>query len=113
LYWILFDSKAFRVFDSRTRIVEENLHIRFSKSTPNVEGSGPDWLFDIDALTGTLNYEPIVTDPKSSHDDGSKPSSDDGKKVNENPRKDSEYKDQEKENNVNSTNNVNAPSTNE
>ncbi|GJV53821.1 hypothetical protein Tco_1449562 [Tanacetum coccineum] len=41
------------------------------------------------------------------HDDGSKPSSDDGKKVDEDPRKDSECKDQEKEDNVNSTNNVN------
>ncbi|GJR44161.1 ribonuclease H-like domain-containing protein [Tanacetum coccineum] len=37
------NSKAFRVFNSRTRIVEENLHIRFSESTPNVVGSGPDW----------------------------------------------------------------------
>nr|GEU48629.1 ribonuclease H-like domain-containing protein [Tanacetum cinerariifolium] len=54
------NSKAFRVFNSRTKIVEENLHIRFSKSTPNVVGSGPDWLFDIDALTRTMNYEPIV-----------------------------------------------------
>ncbi|GKG34828.1 hypothetical protein Tco_0437524, partial [Tanacetum coccineum] len=44
----------------------------------------------------------------SSHDDGSKPSSDDRKKVNEDPRKDSECNDQEKEDNVNSTNNVNA-----
>ncbi|GJV11171.1 ribonuclease H-like domain-containing protein [Tanacetum coccineum] len=82
------NSKAFRVFNSRTRIVEENLHIRFSESTPNAVGSGLDWLFDIDALTRTMNYEPITADPpysqdpKSSHDDGSKPSSDDGKKVN-------------------------------
>ncbi|GKG46552.1 ribonuclease H-like domain-containing protein, partial [Tanacetum coccineum] len=29
------NSKAFRVFNSRTRIVEENLHIRFNESTPN------------------------------------------------------------------------------
>ncbi|GJT30346.1 putative reverse transcriptase domain-containing protein [Tanacetum coccineum] len=123
------NSKAFRVFNSRTRIVEENLHIRFSESTPNVVGSGPDWLFNIDALTRTMNYEPIVAgtqsnsfagtkasdnaDPKSSHDDGSKPLSDDGKKVDEDPRKDSECNDQEKEDNVNSTNNVNAASTNE
>ncbi|GKD76584.1 ribonuclease H-like domain-containing protein [Tanacetum coccineum] len=107
------NSKASRVFNSRTRIVEENLHIRYSKNTPNIVGSGPDWLFDIDALTRTMNYEPIVIDPKSSHDDGSKPSSDDGKKVDEDPRKDSECNDQEKEDNVNSTNNVNAASTNE
>ncbi|GJX50394.1 putative ribonuclease H-like domain-containing protein, partial [Tanacetum coccineum] len=98
------NSKAFRVFNSRTRIVEENLHIRFSESTLNVVGSGPDWLFYIDALTRTMNYEPI--------DDGSKPSSDDGKKVDEDSRKDSEGIDQENEDNVNSTNNVNAASTN-
>nr|GEU92848.1 hypothetical protein [Tanacetum cinerariifolium] len=33
-----FNSKAFRVFNSRTRIVKENLHIRFSESTHNVVG---------------------------------------------------------------------------
>ncbi|GKF65899.1 ribonuclease H-like domain-containing protein, partial [Tanacetum coccineum] len=54
------NSKAFRVFNSRTRIVEENLHIRFSENTPNVAGSRQDWLFDIDALTRIMNYEPIV-----------------------------------------------------
>ncbi|GKF36785.1 ribonuclease H-like domain-containing protein, partial [Tanacetum coccineum] len=59
------NSKAFRVFNSRTRIVEENLHIRFSESTPNVVGSGPDWLFDIDALIRTMNYEPIVAATQS------------------------------------------------
>ncbi|GKB34844.1 ribonuclease H-like domain-containing protein [Tanacetum coccineum] len=42
------NSKAFRVFNNRTRIVKENLHIRFSESTPNVVGSGSDWLFYID-----------------------------------------------------------------
>ncbi|GJV09875.1 retrovirus-related pol polyprotein from transposon TNT 1-94 [Tanacetum coccineum] len=107
------NSKAFRVFNSRITIVEENLHIRFSESTPNVVGSGPDWLFDIDALTRIMNYEPIVADPKSSHDDGSKPSIDDGKKVDEDPRKESECNDQEKEDNGNNTNNVNAAGTNE
>ncbi|GJT55629.1 putative ribonuclease H-like domain-containing protein [Tanacetum coccineum] len=149
------NSKAFRVFNSRTKIVEENLHIRFSGITPNVVGSGH-WLFDIDVLTRTMNYESIVAgtqsngfagtkasdnacqdiketepvkdyillplwtadppfsqDPKSSHDDRSKPSSDDGKKVDEDPKKDCECNDQEKEDNVNSTNNVNAASTNE
>ncbi|GJS72606.1 hypothetical protein Tco_0705447 [Tanacetum coccineum] len=46
-------------------------------------------------------------------DDGSKPSSGDENKVDEDSRKDSEGIDQEKENNVKSTNNVNAASTNE
>ncbi|GKE70431.1 putative ribonuclease H-like domain-containing protein, partial [Tanacetum coccineum] len=115
--------------------------------------SGPNWLFDIDALTRTINYEPIVAgtqsngfagtkandnagqakketehvkdyillplwtvDPpfsqylKSSPDDGSKPSSDDEKKVNEDPRTESESEYQEKDDNVNSTNNVNTTS---
>ncbi|GJW93008.1 putative ribonuclease H-like domain-containing protein [Tanacetum coccineum] len=36
------NNKAFRVFNNRTRIVEETLHNRFSESTPNVAGSGPD-----------------------------------------------------------------------
>ncbi|GKB04274.1 ribonuclease H-like domain-containing protein [Tanacetum coccineum] len=53
------NSKAFRVFNSRTRIVEENLHIKFCENTPNTEDSGPDWLFDIDALTRIMIYEPI------------------------------------------------------
>nr|GEY08139.1 hypothetical protein [Tanacetum cinerariifolium] len=59
------NSKAFRVFNNRTRIVEENLHI-----------------------------------------------SDDGKKVDEDPRQESECKDQENEDNVNNTNNVNAAGIN-
>nr|GEU94619.1 putative ribonuclease H-like domain-containing protein [Tanacetum cinerariifolium] len=100
-------SKAFRVFNSRTRIVEENLHIRFSKNTPNVVGSGPDWLFDIDALTRSMNYEPIITD------DGFQPSSNHGNKVDEDPRQESGFKDQKKDDNVNNTNNVNAAGTNE
>ncbi|GJR99580.1 putative ribonuclease H-like domain-containing protein [Tanacetum coccineum] len=48
----------------------------------------------------------------NSHDDGSKPSSDGGKKIDEDLRKESKCNDQEKEDNVNSTNNVNAASTN-
>ncbi|GJX43834.1 putative ribonuclease H-like domain-containing protein [Tanacetum coccineum] len=66
------NSKAFRVFHSRTRIVEENLHFRFSENTTNVVGT-----------KASDN-----ADPMSSQDDGSKPSSDDEKKVDEDPRKD-------------------------
>ncbi|GJZ96184.1 putative ribonuclease H-like domain-containing protein [Tanacetum coccineum] len=68
------NSKAFRVFNSRTRIVEENLHIRFSESTPNVVGSGPDWIFDINALTRIMNYEPIVAGTQSNDFAGTKAS---------------------------------------
>nr|GEV41459.1 retrovirus-related Pol polyprotein from transposon TNT 1-94 [Tanacetum cinerariifolium] len=59
------NSNAFRVFNSRTKIVEENLHVKFSENTPNIEGSGPNWLFDIDALTKSINYKPVVAGNQS------------------------------------------------
>ncbi|GJX00955.1 hypothetical protein Tco_0184868 [Tanacetum coccineum] len=116
--------KHLEVFNSRTRIVEENLHIRFSVNIPNVVGTKA----SDNAVQARKETEPVKNyillplwpvdppfsqDPKSSQDDGSKPSSDDEKKVDEDPRKDSESIDQEKDDNVNSTNNVNAASTNE
>ncbi|GJV75996.1 retrovirus-related pol polyprotein from transposon TNT 1-94 [Tanacetum coccineum] len=80
---------------------------------------GPDWLFDIDALTRTMNYEPIVTGTQSNGFAGTKASDNAGQarketepKVDENPRKDGECKNQEKEDNVNRTNTVNATGTN-
>nr|GEV55999.1 hypothetical protein [Tanacetum cinerariifolium] len=54
------NSKAFRVFNSKTRIVEETFHITFFGNKPNVTGSGPTWIFDIDTLTKSMNYMPIV-----------------------------------------------------
>ncbi|GJZ74763.1 putative ribonuclease H-like domain-containing protein [Tanacetum coccineum] len=53
-------SKAFRVFNTRTRKVEENLHITFLENKPNVTWNGLDWLFDIDLLTNFMNYEPVT-----------------------------------------------------
>ncbi|GJU25746.1 putative ribonuclease H-like domain-containing protein [Tanacetum coccineum] len=52
------NSKTFKIFNTRTRKVEEYLHINFLENKPNVAGSGPDWLFDIDLLTNSMNYEP-------------------------------------------------------
>nr|GEY61290.1 ribonuclease H-like domain-containing protein [Tanacetum cinerariifolium] len=52
-------SKAFRVFNSRTRIIQETLHVNFMENKPNVAGTGPTWLFDIDSLTRTMNYQPV------------------------------------------------------
>nr|GFA78942.1 retrovirus-related Pol polyprotein from transposon TNT 1-94 [Tanacetum cinerariifolium] len=54
-------SKAMRVFNKRTRIVEESLNIRFLKNSPIVKGNGSYSLFDIDSLTISINYEPVVT----------------------------------------------------
>ncbi|GKF25406.1 hypothetical protein Tco_0081300, partial [Tanacetum coccineum] len=110
--------------------------------------------FDIDALTKSMNYKPIVTGNqsngnagtkacddackarmetvpgkdyillplwnidspfsqslKSSPDSGFKPSGNDEKKVTEGPRKENKCDDQEKEDNVNSTNKVNIVSS--
>ncbi|GJR46946.1 putative ribonuclease H-like domain-containing protein [Tanacetum coccineum] len=86
------NSKAFRVFNTRTRKVEENLHINFLENKPNVAGNGPDWLFDIDLLQTFMNYgaftelflEVQVAD-------------DAGKKTNEEPSNEGERNGQEKE----------------
>nr|GEY29735.1 hypothetical protein [Tanacetum cinerariifolium] len=58
-------SKAFRVFNNRTRIIRETLHVNFLVNKPNVAGSGPTWLFDIDTLTNTMNYQPVTTGNQS------------------------------------------------
>nr|GEW05473.1 retrovirus-related Pol polyprotein from transposon TNT 1-94 [Tanacetum cinerariifolium] len=53
------NSKAFRVYNSRTKKVEENPHVNFLENKPNVAGSGPEWLFDINSLTNSKNYQPV------------------------------------------------------
>ncbi|GJV43107.1 putative ribonuclease H-like domain-containing protein [Tanacetum coccineum] len=56
------NSKAFRVYNIRTRKVEESLHIRFLEDKPIIAGDGPKWLFVIDVLTKSINYVPVVAD---------------------------------------------------
>ncbi|GJW16410.1 putative ribonuclease H-like domain-containing protein [Tanacetum coccineum] len=73
------NSKAFRVFNSRTRIVEENLHVKFSEDTPNIARSGHNWIFDIDALTNSMNYKPVVVGNQSNGNACTKASDDAGK----------------------------------
>ncbi|GJT55372.1 putative ribonuclease H-like domain-containing protein [Tanacetum coccineum] len=53
------NSKAFRVYNLETKRVEENLHINFLENKPNVAGKGPNWLFDLDYLTDSMNYQPV------------------------------------------------------
>ncbi|GJT74300.1 putative ribonuclease H-like domain-containing protein [Tanacetum coccineum] len=53
-------SKDFRVYNTRTRRVEENLHIGFLENKPMIEGNGPKWLFDIDSLTQSMIYVPVA-----------------------------------------------------
>ncbi|GKB36273.1 ribonuclease H-like domain-containing protein [Tanacetum coccineum] len=63
-------SKAFRVYNTRTRRVEENLHIRFLENKPMIEGNHPKWLFDIDSLTQSMNYVPVTSSTVSNDSAG-------------------------------------------
>nr|GEV42950.1 ribonuclease H-like domain-containing protein [Tanacetum cinerariifolium] len=66
-------SKAVRVFNSKTQIVQETLHINFLENKPNVAGSGPTWLFEIDTLIKSMNYQPVTagnqSNPSNTNDD--------------------------------------------
>ncbi|GJS27878.1 putative ribonuclease H-like domain-containing protein, partial [Tanacetum coccineum] len=41
------------------------MHVQFSENTPNIAGSEPNWLFDTDALTKSMNYKPIIAGNQS------------------------------------------------
>ncbi|GJS86283.1 putative ribonuclease H-like domain-containing protein [Tanacetum coccineum] len=68
------NSKAFRVYNIRTRKVEEKLHVRFLEDKPIIAGDGPKWLFDIDVLTKSMNYVPVVAGTNSNDFVGTKES---------------------------------------
>ncbi|GJZ52021.1 putative ribonuclease H-like domain-containing protein [Tanacetum coccineum] len=117
------NSKAFRVFNSRTRTVEENMHVQFSENTPNIAKSkdrvetipGKDYIL----LPLWTQDPPFSSSLKDSPDDGLKPSGDNEKKVTEetgkeggNPSEEVERVNQEKDANVNNTNNINTVSPN-
>ncbi|GJX62649.1 putative ribonuclease H-like domain-containing protein [Tanacetum coccineum] len=121
------NSKAFRVFNSRTRIVEENLHIQFSENTPNIAGStkacddagkarvetisSKDYIL----LPLWIQVPPFSSSSKDSPDAEFKPSGEDEKKDAEDlGNEDSEVLsteelrvNQEKDASVNSTNTIN------
>nr|GEY72339.1 hypothetical protein [Tanacetum cinerariifolium] len=56
------NSKAIRVYNTRTRKVEENLHIEFLENKPLIACDGPKWLFNIDTLIESINYVPVSAD---------------------------------------------------
>nr|GFA37116.1 hypothetical protein [Tanacetum cinerariifolium] len=58
--------KAFRVFNKRTKKIEENLHVDFLENKSIKKGIGHDWLFDIDTLTKSMNYVSVVVAGTSS-----------------------------------------------
>nr|GEY86047.1 hypothetical protein [Tanacetum cinerariifolium] len=78
-------NKEFRVFNSRTRIVQETLHVNFVENKPNIVGSGP-------GEEGTQTYVlfPVLSDGstnlqknnKDAHADGKEHDNDIQKSVN-------------------------------
>ncbi|GJZ18463.1 ribonuclease H-like domain-containing protein [Tanacetum coccineum] len=108
------------------------------ENTSNIVESGPNWLFDIDALTKSMNYKPVVAGNQSNGNEGTKacddvgkarreivpgkdyillplwptdllPSGDNEKKVTKKPRKKGGDP-SNKNDSVNSTNNINTAS---
>nr|GFA56530.1 putative ribonuclease H-like domain-containing protein [Tanacetum cinerariifolium] len=60
--------------------VKETLHVNFMENKPNVAGSCPAWLFDIDSLTRTMNYHPVIAENQTnSHTEQQKDALVDGK----------------------------------
>ncbi|GJT21710.1 putative ribonuclease H-like domain-containing protein [Tanacetum coccineum] len=110
--------------DARTMLADSKLPTTFCAEAVNTAcyvqnrdfllGRVPNWLFDIDALTKSMNYKPVVVGNKSSGNAGTKAcvdAGDDEKKVIEAPRRENKCDDQEKEDNVNITNKVNTVSS--
>nr|GEX23881.1 putative ribonuclease H-like domain-containing protein [Tanacetum cinerariifolium] len=64
------NSNAFRVFNTKTRKVKENLHVNFLENKPYVAGQGPNWLFDIDSLANFMNYQPVTTENQANKNAG-------------------------------------------
>ncbi|GKA58012.1 putative ribonuclease H-like domain-containing protein [Tanacetum coccineum] len=113
------NSKAFKVYNIRTRKIEENLHIRFLEDKPILVGDGPKWLFDIDVLTKLMNYVLVVADgslfdssSKNTSNDEPQPSSDAGKKDDEGVSQESGIDDQERPKNSTQDVNTARPSIN-
>nr|GFD15224.1 hypothetical protein [Tanacetum cinerariifolium] len=69
--------RRFRPYKPSSPITLPRLHINFLENQPNVAGSGPTWLFDIDTLTKSMNYQQILAgnqpnpsaDPQNTDDD--------------------------------------------
>ncbi|GJR11734.1 putative ribonuclease H-like domain-containing protein [Tanacetum coccineum] len=115
----LLNSKAFRVYNIRTRKVEESLYIKFLEDKPIIAGDGPKWLFDIDILTQSMNYVPVIADDslfdsssKNASDAEPQPYSDIEKKDDEGVSKDSGLDDQERPANNTQDDNDAGPSIN-
>nr|GEW05132.1 DNA-directed DNA polymerase [Tanacetum cinerariifolium] len=77
------NNKAFKVFNTQTKKVKENLHANFLENKPNVVGQGPNWLFDIESLANSMIYQPVTAGNQANkHAGHQKVNSDTGLKKN-------------------------------
>nr|GEZ24439.1 ribonuclease H-like domain-containing protein [Tanacetum cinerariifolium] len=76
-------SKVFRVFNKRTRRVEENVHVEFLENKAIEQGACPNWLFDIDSLTKSMKYVPVDAGTNSTNLSGTKDAANQEVKKNE------------------------------
>ncbi|GJY33169.1 putative ribonuclease H-like domain-containing protein [Tanacetum coccineum] len=59
----------------------ERIDVQFNENTPNIVGSRPNWLFDIDAITKSMNYKPVIVGNQSNGNAGTKSCDDAGKAI--------------------------------
>nr|GEY17816.1 hypothetical protein [Tanacetum cinerariifolium] len=66
------NSKAFRVYNLETKRVEKNLYVNFLENKPNAAGKGHAWMFDLDYLTNSMNYELVLVENQANKSAGPK-----------------------------------------
>ncbi|GKF42796.1 hypothetical protein Tco_0126138 [Tanacetum coccineum] len=47
------------------------MHVNFLENKPNIVGQGPNWLFDIDSLTNSMNYQSVTVGNQTDKNAGS------------------------------------------
>ncbi|GJW66051.1 putative ribonuclease H-like domain-containing protein [Tanacetum coccineum] len=98
------NSKAFRVFNSKTRIVEENMHVKFSEDTPSTKACDDAGKTRMETVPVQrfidVGFKPLGKDKKTDVEDP-------GNEDSEVPSTEEPRVNQEKDANVNNTNNIN------
>nr|GEX34482.1 uncharacterized mitochondrial protein AtMg00810-like [Tanacetum cinerariifolium] len=102
------------LMDHKVKIIKYDNGTEFKNKEMNIfcekQGSRPNWLFDIDTFTKSINYKPVVAENQSNGSVGEeeeKDAEDPGNEDNEVLSIEEPRVNQEKDANVNNTNNIN------
>ena len=63
------NSKGFRVYNKTSRKVQDCLHVEFLEDQEKVKGKGPDWIFDLEIITPSMNYVPVRKENQAVHEE--------------------------------------------